>query len=245
MSYPGLLYPTDEKYLKEVVERGYFILVDRNAKNISTIAGGQINDALKENNELLFIFGKHIAGTRQDIIDALYLSGLDIFDINKVISFGINIQNVNARECQEWICFFHQQNIAPVSLRLKLNTTTVVSVKVNDIRPKYKDLEQWMNDFDNVYIGRKGIVFIERKYRYPKEDSIWANPFKIHGDMSRETVINMYRDHILAKLNSGEISHEQLLQLKGKTLGCWCKENGQNIPCHGDVLVELLNQFPA
>ena len=32
---------------------------------------------------------------------------------------------------------------------------------------------------------------------------------------------------------------DQLHELKNKLLGCWCKP----LPCHGDVLVELVNQL--
>ena len=32
---------------------------------------------------------------------------------------------------------------------------------------------------------------------------------------------------------------KRLTELKGKTLGCWCKPN----PCHGDVLVRLVNEL--
>lgn len=31
-----------------------------------------------------------------------------------------------------------------------------------------------------------------------------------------------------------------LHQLKGKVLGCWCKPG----PCHGDILVSLVNALP-
>jgi hypothetical protein len=50
---------------------------------------------------------------------------------------------------------------------------------VSNIRPNYKNLEEWCNDPNNVYIGRKGIVFIDSE-RYPKYDSIWSNPYKIN-----------------------------------------------------------------
>jgi len=122
--------------------------------------------------------------------------------------------------------------------------TNVICVKVKDIRPKYKDLKQWAEDPNNVYIGRRGVVFITdetgTKVRYPSHDSIWANPFKIEGITTRETSIQQYRNYILNKLQNGEISIDELEKLRGKTLGCWCKEGGQDIPCHGDVLVELL-----
>lgn len=69
----------------------------------------------------------------------------------------------------------------------------------------------------DVYIGRP---------------SKWGNPFMIgvHGDRAR--VIWQYREwimrqpHLLASLD----------ELRGKTLGCYCKP----LPCHGDVLVELV-----
>ena len=295
MSYPGLLYPRDDQYLRRVKERGYFILVDRNARNISLVPGGDINNILAKNRSFLFVFGKNIAGDRQDIIDSLYLSGVEIQDINGIISQGISIDNINTPESQQWIDIFRRQNFAPpvnatittltparqleliptMVNQLKLvpnppsrftpnpalppthtgnNTgqvmqtgrTNVVCVKVGDIRPGYNNLEEWMSNHNNVYIGRRGVVFVQnnmRKYRFPTEDSIWANPFKIKGDMTREAVISMYRNYIIDKLNRGEISREQLLQLKGKTLGCWCKEGGKDIPCHGDVLVELLNSM--
>jgi len=119
----------------------------------------------------------------------------------------------------------------------------VVSVKVNNIRPQYNDLGEWMADSKNVYIGRKGVVFIVRdgnKIRYPPTDSIWANPYKISADMTREMCLYYYRHYIIDKLRTGSIAISELEQLNGKTLGCWCKEKGQNISCHGDILVELL-----
>lgn len=71
----------------------------------------------------------------------------------------------------------------------------------------------------DVYIGRP---------------SIWGNPFEIGQDGTREEVIKKYREWVLTQdkilLN--------LHILKGKTLGCWCKPK----ECHGDVLVELINE---
>ena len=110
MSYPGLRYPNDNNYLIEVKNRGYFILVDKNANNISLVPGGQINQLLSINPNLLFVFGKNIAGTKQDIIDSLYLSGLEINDIDEIISSGISIANINSPESQQWIDIFQKQN---------------------------------------------------------------------------------------------------------------------------------------
>lgn len=70
----------------------------------------------------------------------------------------------------------------------------------------------------DVYIGRP---------------SKWGNPFEIGKDGDRKEVIRKYRDWILTQ----EDLLNQLHVLKGKTLGCWCYP----LRCHGDVLVELIN----
>ena len=74
-------------------------------------------------------------------------------------------------------------------------------------------------DYD-IYIGRP---------------SKWANPFYIGKDGSRKDVIEKYRQHVLVNSDLLNSLHE----LKDKTLGCWCKPK----PCHGDVLVELVEIF--
>jgi len=115
--------------------------------------------------------------------------------------------------------------------------TTIANVKVCNIRPKYKNLFEWCNDENNVYIGRKGIVFINNE-RYPKNDSIWCNPYKITKDMNRNDVIKKYKIYIIDKIKKEHL-YDNLLKLKGKILGCWCYPE----PCHGDVLIDLINNY--
>ena len=69
----------------------------------------------------------------------------------------------------------------------------------------------------DVYIGR---------------GSIWGNPFVIGRDGNRKEVIEKYRTWIL----SNEFLLNNLNELKGKKIGCFCKP----LACHGDVLVGLL-----
>lgn len=74
----------------------------------------------------------------------------------------------------------------------------------------------------DVYIGRG-------------RGSIWGNPFPITKDASRAEVIQKYREYILSRPDLlGQIE-----TLRGKRLGCFCKP----APCHGDVLVELLERI--
>jgi hypothetical protein len=68
--------------------------------------------------------------------------------------------------------------------------------------------------------------------------SAWGNPFVIGKDGNREEVISAYRTWILSQIKQGMITQEDLNTLKGKRLGCFCKPQA----CHGDVLVEILNE---
>ena len=73
-----------------------------------------------------------------------------------------------------------------------------------------------------VYIGRACYGFTH---------SVWGNPFEIGKDGTRVEVIAKYREYLLGNKELMSL----LYQVKGKTLGCWCKP--QN--CHGDVIAEV------
>jgi hypothetical protein len=113
--------------------------------------------------------------------------------------------------------------------------TKVVNVKVKNIRPKYENLREWMSDENNIYIGRKGVVFIDKK-RFPNESSCFANPFKIGKDGSREEVLDKYKKFIIDILDKNEDMKKLLKSYKGKNLGCWCTPES----CHGDILIDLI-----
>lgn len=118
----------------------------------------------------------------------------------------------------------------------------VVNVKVKFIRPKYDNLKEWCQDCNNEYIGRKGIVFVNGQ-RYPKKDSIWHNPFKIDknaedAEEERNRVLKQYKKYIKRKIKEENL-FEELFELEGKTLGCWCHPD----KCHGDILVKLIKRW--
>jgi hypothetical protein len=112
--------------------------------------------------------------------------------------------------------------------------TEVVNVKVAHIRPGFANLCEWVSAENHVYIGRRGVVFVDGR-RYPPEDSKWANPYKIGRDGSRDEVLAKYRNHIVERIRR-EPDLYNLEELRGKVLGCWCKPDS----CHGDVLAEML-----
>ena len=119
------------------------------------------------------------------------------------------------------------------------SNTQVTNVSLVNIRPQYKNLVEWIgNKGENVYIGRGRVVFIDG-IRYPLYDSVWANPYKITSELPREKVLELYSVYIEEKIkNNNNLIHE-LLKLKGKTLGCWCKPEC----CHGDILIRLIEKY--
>ena len=115
---------------------------------------------------------------------------------------------------------------------------SVVNCRVKYIRPKYKNLKEWTEDPNNVYIGRAGIVFIDGK-RFPTKASLFANPFKVRKIDSRGKIVDQYKQHITKRIDNETWLKVELLKLKGKNLGCWCKPE----KCHGDVLLNLIEHY--
>lgn len=75
--------------------------------------------------------------------------------------------------------------------------------------------------------------------------SKWGNPFSSKQNSTakykvptRGESIERYREWILR--GEGKYLLDDLHELEGKILGCWCDNNQ---PCHGDILVELVNQL--
>jgi hypothetical protein len=99
--------------------------------------------------------------------------------------------------------------------------TTVVKIKISK--------GVIVQDCD-VYIGRAC-----NKGGWNLPESIWKNPYTISKCGSADEAVRLYREYL--KSNKELLSH--LPDLKGKVLGCWCKPG----ICHGDVLVELVNEL--
>lgn len=98
--------------------------------------------------------------------------------------------------------------------------------KKNLIALGYKDLEDWLKASEkHVYIGRR-IHWVPATTQ-----SKWANPFGVKR-YTREGCIDMYKVYLTDKGLIHDIN-----ELKGCVLGCWCHPE----PCHGHVLVSVLN----
>lgn len=79
-----------------------------------------------------------------------------------------------------------------------------------------------------VYIGRQ-----MNMGGWNLTKSKWANPYKVGKDGNIFEVLDKYEQHIRTTS-----LYNELEELRGKELGCWCKPD----PCHGDVLIKLLNE---
>lgn len=77
----------------------------------------------------------------------------------------------------------------------------------------------------DLYIGRENKT-------YGLQESKWHNPFRT-VDYPLEDVLRLYEQHVR---DSG--LYDDLDELEGLTLGCWCKPQR----CHGDVLIALYNE---
>lgn len=81
----------------------------------------------------------------------------------------------------------------------------------------------------DVYIGRAG----------RGSDGYFGNPFTLLGklDGDREECLRLFREYFVKRISEDPEFKRRVLELKGKTLGCFCKPK----QCHGDVYVEYLD----
>jgi len=107
----------------------------------------------------------------------------------------------------------------------------VINIRVAELRNgsagsrMYNSLQEWLDaDPNHMYIGRDMTFYVPGA-----EQSKWHNPYSTRA-WALKNSLEMYKEHIK---DSG--LKKDLKELKGKTLGCWCKPGR----CHGDVLVEM------
>jgi hypothetical protein len=80
----------------------------------------------------------------------------------------------------------------------------------------------------------------ERFDVYVGRGSKWGNPYSHKEGTLAEYVVESRREAV-QKFEEYLLSNEELMgslsELKGKTLGCWCKPKS----CHGDILLRYAN----
>ena len=111
-------------------------------------------------------------------------------------------------------------------------------------RIQRKRTKGWRMPQGAVYVGRP---------------TIWGNPFET-GRFSPDVAVDAFAVHLVSyfgwvdrsvrrafhpwPVESTEL-RDWIAPLRGHDLACWCPledENGNRVPCHADVLLELANR---
>ncbi len=123
-----------------------------------------------------------------------------------------------------------------------------VCVRVSELRKRHDksyNLKTWMSDDNNLYVGRRGRIFItdhgtlsigKEKAIFHYKESKWANPFKV--GKNHYTLVDsliLYEKYVRESTNL----RNDWSELKGLTLGCFCLPNSG---CHAKVLVRLYKE---
>ena len=92
----------------------------------------------------------------------------------------------------------------------------------------------------DVYIGRAGRGL----------DGYFGNPHstggvycffcKSHHD--RKSAIELFKKEFYIRIEKDKEFREKVLSLRGKRLGCFCKQPKYEVACHGDIYVEWLEK---
>lgn len=80
----------------------------------------------------------------------------------------------------------------------------------------------------DTYIGR-------RNKWLSLEESKWRNPFVLHREGDRQTILRMHKNYVLSRPDL----IASLPELKDKTMACYCVPRS----CHGHNLIDLYNEL--
>ena len=72
-----------------------------------------------------------------------------------------------------------------------------------------------------------------------EQDGYFGNPFRLRNGEQRGATIEKYKKYFYERLETDAEFKRRVHELKGKTLGCFCKPDA----CHGDVIAEYLNNL--
>lgn len=93
------------------------------------------------------------------------------------------------------------------------------------------------SDAYDVYIGRPG----------KGQDGYFGNPHPVgmcyicHKSHNRDEAVDIYEKEFNERIKTDPEFKKRILELKDKTLGCFCKSKIYKLRCHGDVIVSYLD----
>ena len=103
----------------------------------------------------------------------------------------------------------------------------VINIRKKELQKLgYQDLEDWLKKPNHIYIGRNMSFYVKGA-----DKSKWFNPYPVKK-YGLKKCLELFREYLIHNTDL----YNQLEELDGKILGCWCEKN----KCHGDILIELL-----
>ena len=108
--------------------------------------------------------------------------------------------------------------------------TSIVCVKKAALNERgIENFAAWNALTNTLYIGRNMSFYPALR---GATGSKWKNPFSVKK-YGLDKCLKLYREHV----ESSDLIND-LEELRGKELGCWCAPN----KCHGDILIQLLEE---
>lgn len=91
----------------------------------------------------------------------------------------------------------------------------------------------------DVYIGRAG----------HGQDGYFGNPIPVDFKRMKEPgyaeeMLGRYRAHFIQRVERDADFRARVLELRGKVLGCFCKDTRGEGPCHGDIIAAWVDGRP-
>lgn len=79
----------------------------------------------------------------------------------------------------------------------------------------------------------------------PPQEGCFGNPFFLRNqddEVERKRVVMQYKSYFEKRILEDKQFRDAVLSLKGKKLGCFCKQPDKDVLCHGDVIAKWLNE---
>lgn len=73
----------------------------------------------------------------------------------------------------------------------------------------------------------------------PPKFGCFGNPYPVEK-YGRERCLELYREYFDKRVKEDTVFREAVLALRGKKLGCFCKNPDKEVACHGDIIKEWL-----
>lgn len=86
-----------------------------------------------------------------------------------------------------------------------------------------------------------------KNFVYIGRGSSFGNKYVIGEDGTREEVIEKYKKWFYKRIDKQPRFLKDVLRLRGKTLGCFCKPDGGfkgRVLCHGQIIISYIEKIP-